>query len=570
MPPPRAGPGITHLASTPAMSPITISAIMPMRFHLPRIHYSPTGRHSQAQYNRCRTCRYYCPSYPPLCTHKHLWARLRSGQQSLQRRPHESQGEEQGGAVEQRVDLASPTAGEFDQDVGDKAEAYAVRDVEGQRQRQDGQECRDGLVETLPRDEPHGGHHQEPDHYEGGGGHGRDEQRVVASRGIGYRERAAEDRDQGRERQGEQEEEPDDHAGHAGPSSFGHPRPALYIARYRARAHASAEDGGQRVDQQDALGLRHLALLLVDELAFLGHGEHRPHGVEEVCHEQGEDHRQQRELQDLPHGENPAPDGRGVEVEVDYPLWQRHDPEDHPHDARYEDPDYDGAPQAARHEHQCRYEPEGSEQDRALREVAEGQVGLGIGHDEPGVLQADERNEQPDSDGDRELEREGYGVEHRLSQVRQDEHGDEHAFDHDDGHRLLPAQTQAQDEGKGHDGVQAEPRGEGQREVRHEAHRYARHRGSYARREKHPWYGEARTLGSQYRRVDEDYVSHRHKGGEPSHHLRAEVRSPLGELEEGAQSLALPSVCQHTPALRPTFVSMLRLRLRLSAFQHAA
>ena len=36
--PPGSGPGITHLASTPAMSPITISATMPMRFHLPRIH----------------------------------------------------------------------------------------------------------------------------------------------------------------------------------------------------------------------------------------------------------------------------------------------------------------------------------------------------------------------------------------------------------------------------------------------------------------------------------------------------------------------------------------------------
>src|SRR5215216_808555 len=141
----------------------------------PHTLLTPTGRHPQAQYNRCRTSRYYGPSYPPPCTHKHLWTRLCSGQQTLQRGPHESQGEEQGGAVEQRVDLVRPTAGEFDQDVGDEAEAYAVRDVEGQRQRQDGQEGRDGLIETLPRDEPDGGHHQEADHYEGGGGHGRDE-----------------------------------------------------------------------------------------------------------------------------------------------------------------------------------------------------------------------------------------------------------------------------------------------------------------------------------------------------------------------------------------------------------
>ncbi len=33
--PPGSGPGMTHLASTPATSPITINATMPMRFHLP-------------------------------------------------------------------------------------------------------------------------------------------------------------------------------------------------------------------------------------------------------------------------------------------------------------------------------------------------------------------------------------------------------------------------------------------------------------------------------------------------------------------------------------------------------
>src|ERR671916_2469480 len=121
-----------------------------------------------------------------------------SGEQPLQRGPHEGQGEEQGGAVEQRVDLAGPAAGEFDQDVGDETEAYAVRDVEGQRQRQDSQEGRDGLVETLPGDEPDGGHHQKADHYECRGGHGGDEQGIVASRWGRYRERAAEDRDQGR------------------------------------------------------------------------------------------------------------------------------------------------------------------------------------------------------------------------------------------------------------------------------------------------------------------------------------------------------------------------------------
>src|SRR5215203_5912652 len=38
--PPGSGPGITHLASAPAMSPITINATIPMRFHLPQVHTS--------------------------------------------------------------------------------------------------------------------------------------------------------------------------------------------------------------------------------------------------------------------------------------------------------------------------------------------------------------------------------------------------------------------------------------------------------------------------------------------------------------------------------------------------
>src|ERR671910_2405498 len=275
-------------------------------------------------------------SYPCYLRHKHrpAYGLGRSlGEHALQRRPHEGQGEEYGGAIEQGVDFPRPAAGELYQYVGDEPEAYAVGDVEGQRQRQDGQEGRDGLVETVPRDEPDGGHHQKADHDEGGGGHGRDEQRVIAPRGVRYRERAAEDRDQRRERQGEQKEQPDDHARHAGSTSLGDPRPALYIAGNRAGAHAAAEDGRQRIDQQNAPGLRHLAIL-IEELAFLGYGEHGPHGVEEIRHEEGEDHGQQRELQDLWHCEHPAPYGRGVEAEVHYPFGRRHDPEDHTHDAR--------------------------------------------------------------------------------------------------------------------------------------------------------------------------------------------------------------------------------------------
>src|SRR3712207_9434105 len=59
---------------------------------------------------------------------------------------------------------------ELDQDVGDKAEPYAVGDVKGQRQRQDGQKGGYSLVEVVPGDKEHGGDHQEPRSEERRGG----------------------------------------------------------------------------------------------------------------------------------------------------------------------------------------------------------------------------------------------------------------------------------------------------------------------------------------------------------------------------------------------------------------
>src|ERR671916_624987 len=180
-------------------------------------------------------------SYPRYLRHKHRQSYglgRSSGEHALQRWPHEGQGEEQGDAVEQGVDFPRPAAGELYQHIGDEPEAYAVGDVEGQRECQDGQEGRDGLVEAVPRDEPDGGHHQEADHYKGRGRDGGDKDVPVLRAGDGHG--AAEDRDQGRERQREQEQQPDDDAGQTRPTALGDPRPALYVTRHGARTRRAA------------------------------------------------------------------------------------------------------------------------------------------------------------------------------------------------------------------------------------------------------------------------------------------------------------------------------------------
>src|SRR5215216_5090525 len=172
--------------------------------------------------------------YPPFDRRKRS---LR--EQTLQGGPDEGQGEEQGGAVEEGVDLAGSAPRQLDQDVGDEAEPYSVRDVEGQRQRQDGQEGGDRIVEAFPGYETDGCHHQEPDHYQRRSRHrGGEDLLPLLRAGDGYR--AAEDRDQGRERQREKEEHPDHHARKTRPASFGDTRPALYVARHRAGAQRPA------------------------------------------------------------------------------------------------------------------------------------------------------------------------------------------------------------------------------------------------------------------------------------------------------------------------------------------
>src|SRR5215208_2636663 len=189
--PPGSGPGMTHFARIPAISPITIQTTMVPTLMALTSPVSTarrcTARHPDGIYSKRSTQgrpratfgrkprATFGRLYPHPGNHKHREAYLSgtlSGEEALQGRPDEGQREEQGGPVEQRVHLAGLTPGEFDQDVGDEAEPYPVGDVEGQRQRQDGEEGRYRLVEVVPGDKADGGDHQEPDHYQSGGRHG--------------------------------------------------------------------------------------------------------------------------------------------------------------------------------------------------------------------------------------------------------------------------------------------------------------------------------------------------------------------------------------------------------------
>ena len=102
--PPGSGPGITHLASTPAMSPITINATMPMRFHLPLVHYllppDDTSKRNITDAVPEATIGRFTPHPARINTYVPDKIQAISGEQPLQRGPHEGKSEEHGGAVE--------------------------------------------------------------------------------------------------------------------------------------------------------------------------------------------------------------------------------------------------------------------------------------------------------------------------------------------------------------------------------------------------------------------------------------------------------------------------------------
>ena len=78
--PPGSGPGMTHFARMPAMSPTTTQTTMApmlMALHLPRLHRVRTGRYSDGIYTRRCAPRYFRRFYPRAGGHKHceeyLW-----------------------------------------------------------------------------------------------------------------------------------------------------------------------------------------------------------------------------------------------------------------------------------------------------------------------------------------------------------------------------------------------------------------------------------------------------------------------------------------------------------------
>ena len=253
------------------------------------------------------------------------------------------------------------------------------------------------------------------------------------------------------------------------------PEARLDVRRVAGDAGRAAGRGGQRVDDQDPLGVRRVALLV--EQAGLGADRgHRAHGVEEVGEQQREDEQRAAttpafcqepsrlkspssdEVGLRDHVVGPARDAeapagrRAVDLAVspdgERPVPRRPRPSRRRSRARvvatieiriaprtrrtYRAIDQ----QQAEHEHQHR--PALELAVRAELRPGPWWSAARVRCTKPGVDEADQRDEQADADRDRDLELGRHRVEHRLPEAGEHQHQDDQALEHHQAHRVGP------------------------------------------------------------------------------------------------------------------------------------
>ncbi len=293
------------------------------------------------------------------------------------------------------------------------------------------------------------------------------------------------DEDERGDEQGQQHEHGDGEAGQAGAAADRDAGGALDIGDDRAGAAERAEDGGDGVGEEGAAGLREVSVFIEKTRAF-GDTDERAEVVEHVHQQQGQDEGQrlhqrgkvaqegQVELQ-----ENRDDGRRGGENRVG-PRGDRAAPAVGQEEADHRD-DHDAdehrARHAARDQHGGEDDAREGQRDRRGGEIPRGDEGLGMGHDDARVFQADEGDENTDAARDGDLQGVGDGVDDFFPHPGEREHEEQHAVDEDHAERLLPRHAGAEADGEGEKGVDAHARGEGDGVVGEQRHEHGGERG---------------------------------------------------------------------------------------------
>ena len=268
----------------------------------------------------------------------------------------------------------------------------------------------------------------------------------------------------------------------------------------------------------------------------MGEGDQGAGIVEQVDEQEGEDHRDQADMDGARkiHLQEHRGDRRR-HVEHAAELLMPGDDRDDGHD---QDADDHAAQHPAVLERHDQREAQRRHHDRPALEVAVLHQRRRIADHDAGVLERDQRQEQADAGGDRHLERLRDGVDDPFADRQHADDEEDDAGDEDAAQRHLPGKLHAADHGEGEVGVEPHARRQRDRVVGQERHQQAADRRGDAGRDEH---GAERHAGfAEDVRVDEDDVGHGQEGRDPGHDLRPHRRLVLVEFEQSFEHQRLP------------------------------
>ena len=198
-----------------------------------------------------------------------------------------------------------------------------------------------------------------------------------------------------------------------------------------------------------------------------------------------------------------------------------------------EDADQHGGAHAPGQQGGDQQESEKRERGALIGQVAQGDGGGGMGHDDARIAEADEGDEEAHAGGHGRVEFVRDGGEDQLAHAQQREHQKRDAGEKDRAERGLPGHSHAFDHGVGEVGIEAHAGSQRDRVAGESAHQETAHRGGEAGGGGHGGQRHARLM--EDRRVDEDDIRHRHERGESGQDFGLPIGAKRLEFEVSLQ-----------------------------------
>ena len=196
---------------------------------------------------------------------------------------------------------------------------------------------------------------------------------------------------------------------------------------------------------------------------------------------------------------------------------------------RGEDADQDRAAHLPRRQRGGHDQPEQSERGAGRVQVAERHRGRRAGDDDPGILEADEGDEQADPARHRREQMRRDRGDDELADAGEGQHQEGDARDEDAAQRHRPRHAHPLDDGEAEIGVEPHARRQRERHVGGDAHQDAGEArgeagGRRDRRDRHAGL-------AQDRRIDQHDIGHGQEGGDAREDLGAQGAAARAELE---------------------------------------